>query len=40
MPFGKDTFAFYLSSSKSFLICLVWEQYKLEQVLNSSLISE
>jgi len=34
------TFACYLSSSKSFLICLAWEQYKLAQVLNSNLISE
>ena len=32
--------ACYSSSSRSSLICLAWEQYKLAQVLNSNLISE
>jgi len=34
------TFAKYLSSSKSFLIFLVWEQYKFAEVLNSNFIPD
>ena len=40
LPVGKVTFACYSNSSKSSLICTAFEQYKLEQVLNSNLISE
>ena len=35
LPVGKVTFACYSSSSRSFLTCLAWKQYKLAQVLNS-----
>ena len=38
LPAGKVAFACYSSSSRSSLICLAWEQYKLAQVLNSNLI--
>ena len=37
---GKVAFACYSISSRSSLICLAWEQYKVAQVLNSNLISE
>jgi len=37
---GKVAFVCYSSSSKSSLICLAWEQYRLVQVLISNLISE
>jgi len=37
---GKVAFACYSISSRSSLIRLAWEQYKLAQVLNSNLISE
>jgi len=37
---GKVAFACYSISSRSSLICLAWEQYKLAQVLNGNLISE
>jgi len=40
LPVSKVTFACYSSSSRSSLICLAWEQYKLEQILISNLISE
>jgi len=40
LPVGKVDFACYSISSRSSLICLAWEQYKLAQVLNSNLISE
>ena len=40
LPVGKVALACYSSSSRSSLICLAWEQYKLAQVLNSNLISE
>jgi len=40
LPVGKVAFACYSRSSRSSLICLAWEQYKLAQVLNSNLISE
>ena len=39
LPVGKVDFACYSISSRSSLICLAWEQYKLQQVLNSNLIS-
>jgi len=40
LPVGKVTFACYSSSSRSSMICIAWQQYKLAQVLNSDLISE
>jgi len=40
LPVGKVAFTCYSRSSRSFLICLAWEQYKLAQVLYSNLISE
>jgi len=40
LPVGRMAFACYLSSSRSSLICLAWEQYKLAQVLNTNLHSE
>jgi len=39
LPVGKVGFACYSSSSRSSLIGLAWEQYKLAQVLISNLIS-
>ena len=40
LPVGKIAFDCYSISSRSSLICLAWDQYKLAQVLNSNLISE
>jgi len=40
LPLGKVAFACYSSSSRSSLICLAWEQYKLAQVFNSNLVSK
>jgi len=40
LPVAKVVFACYSRSSRSFLICLAWQQHKLAQVLNSNLITE